>query len=1324
MATSSRGFSFALPDSRDELLFAPQKFTTPDGDITASLHDADTLYTDDGTGIRFGGGVDAAETDKFTEVGGYAAGSLLGNTQARAVQSIISDYSHLPSFTKGAYNRQVAEPTNPLTGRTISRDMIVNDIVPANAWTSEEDMRARAIERFSQRMNPDAPPTKLSEARKMVEETLRAGTVIPRQMANTVEDYQDYVGSTSFKGLAQQEAVIGELEQRLLSPKINDAQRAEVALQLAKAKEAYQQNLNAPKNIYMGSIEGHNMRGQYGTMAEFGRAGSLGLLAVQENAANMLQYLGDAADYKPLEEYGKTMKTDTQRDQRLVDLRAGDVDPTGGTVTRLSDVEEDPSKIFKFMGTTLLTQGPLMGAMIGGSVAGGALLGGVGSLVAPMMIGIGDVYGEMPDDEKQVLAAGAIGAAIGLVDRFGFSKGSIKPMDLINKSGRDKVISKIATLHTGGDIVKARSMLNTEMRSLGKEYAIVAKNVVAEQLVARKGISDILYSITKSSGKEASTETLQEAMQALGIASVTSVDVDYSKLYERVKEAAVAGGLLGGALDVGPAMYSRSIFNQQLNQLSGVETNKRTDNSLMAQEERARHGGRMIDDIQLADSLKYDPAKGNDSSRDSTNRLKPLESLIQPGDKSSLVSDAVSLTTEGGLFSSSSDNAVRPYVQFQGGRELGGLIDAKIVRGVYGGLSPFKRIHMIANSLMSMLPTHSGKRNLFGTDNSKEIGTILMGSLAGTNPNQGAIQYRDKLNEMGRELAGHLRTLSKTNDTGWDPSTIASPDFFLNNQIMDPVLVSANTDEFVNLLAKHWKMAQVAGYSPNTSFFRDLTERIKDNLTHREVRDLMDLGVMSNPAFDKFKSKDVEQNVVRMIEAISRGAVRNSIFGPKGEVLARAIYKMLDAGEITKEQASKLALDMQQHMENFDGNLGKLKSPLAKATQDNLTFLSLMSYMDTSLFANLGELVFGALGLPANQVPKYFGKVAKVFAGDVFAKVTQLGSKLTKGTVNAKSEIELSDDIYLLSQTGHYGHMNDIAFNVGANITTQSKRNMSAIMFKINLVESATNAARAVRASFAHDAFNQLTAIIAESPNDNNLTRWARDRLQYYRIDPDEMVRIYKQIGDISLEKVNELAEGDPLFKVLRKQLGEGTVNFIDEFSSRPEPGSTPKLLSDHRFMLFTQFKKFTYHVSANIVPHLWGMYIKRGDAQLTYSAFSMAIMAFAVAYAGMYLKAMFRGEEGDDDKLLARRMKQAFDYSWGQAPSDLASTIGTATKPGASVPDTIIRLSPAANLARNIIKDTYKATVDSDEKAKMAMIKRIPAFGEVPAVRQYFEKE
>jgi len=1306
---------------------------TPEGkDVALREHDTDTMYDAQGQGYRIPG-INAAEVPKLTSVGGFSAGSPLGIAQTQASKQIIKDYGFnqlVDTGKKDIFNRSIMDLSNN-SGENYGSFLIRNRIVAPDINTSDRDMIARSTQIAADFMNSQQPKTPVQKAREIVDSVISKGQTIVLPQANTIEEYQDYAGATSNKGLGVQEERIKALEKRLESPKLLPEQKLKVQDELMKARDVYQYNLNMPKNLYMNSIEGVNSKRSTGTLGEWGRAIDIGWLNVKDSAANILQWTGDALNNKELEQKGKDMNYDINRAKRLVDIRVGDKDITGGTVTTLDDVKNDFSKLFRFIGTTTLLYGPQMGVMIAGSAAGG-LVGSVagpagtaiGANIVPMMMGIGDVYGEMPEDEKNPTTAAALGSVIGIVDRIGFSKGSAKSIDLLTKEGVEKTITKLATVK-GISEIEAKELLHKSVLELGKDYATVVKTVATNHLKSKENLSDLLLNITKHSGKEAATEALQEAIQYVGIRQTTSMDFDYNELYNRVRDAAIVGGLLGAEFSVPGAIADRANFNMNINMMQGIETKPLIRNSIMEQEEIKRNKGK-IDDRMLAAKLRL------------SGGVKALSDLFLPGSQpKSIASNLSDMITNGGLFRQTRDNSLEEYIKYEGGRELAGLFDASSVRGVYGGMSAFKRFHAVANSALAMLPSNADKQALFGTTDSKEIGNQVLQSIANGTTTPAVDKYRNQLNMVAANLASTIHELGPSLgvqglNTSKLINELSQPDYFLTNQLVNPTLVAANKQEFIDTLVNNYSAGNMGGKLSPT-FANDLADRIINGISLKEMKDLNDIGMLNNPVLTKFRSNDLERNTVKLVEMIARSTVKENIFGNNGEVAGAAIKKMLDSGELTAEQASELAHKVNELLQAFDGQLHKPQSELMKGVNDNLTFVTMLIYMDTSLFANLAEAMYGALGLSPKQMVKYFGLLAKEFASDVVAKLTQVGSIATKGAIRARDEQELSKNISILQQTGHHGKINDIAFNVGANIQTQSKANLSKLMFKFNLVESATNAVRAARGAIACDEITHLVSIIAESPNNNDVTRWARDRLSYYRMDPDALVNIYNKVGSISVGALTKMSPSDPLFNELADQLSYGITNFIDEFSSRPEPGSTAKVFDDQRFALFTQFKKFTWHFTTNVIPQLWNMYLKRGKPEYTYSSFALMASAFAAAYAGLYLKSMLRGEdeEKDDEKKFMKRMKQSFDYSLGQAYSDVYTTVSNATEERAdgslknSPFKTVLSQSPSLNLLFNSGKDVYNiATEEDSDKSKSNLIRRIPVFGEIPSIRNVYEKE
>ena len=312
---------------------------------TLTMHDADTLYSEKGLGNRIVG-INAAEVDKITPVGGFSAGSQLGNVQTQVSNDLMNEYGFNRKIVKGkdAFGRQLIDIQNK-QGESWSTFATKHGIVLPSSSTSADDMIKLSFQRMQDQATPTTEMTPLIQAKQLVDSVLSEGTTIWKPQANTIEQFQDYLGQTSNKGLGAQEEAIRALEERIKSPKISSQQREEYQTQLVNLRESYQRNLNAPKDIFTNSIEGVTTGGHYGAINEFSRALSHGWVGVKDTAASFTQWLGDVSNNRSLEKYGQEWEADNKRTKRLIDVRAGDVDPTGGTLTTLDDVSNDITKV-------------------------------------------------------------------------------------------------------------------------------------------------------------------------------------------------------------------------------------------------------------------------------------------------------------------------------------------------------------------------------------------------------------------------------------------------------------------------------------------------------------------------------------------------------------------------------------------------------------------------------------------------------------------------------------------------------------------------------------------------------------------------------------------------------------------------------------------------------------------------------------------------------------------------------------------------------------------------------------------------------------------
>ena len=137
---------------------------------------------------------------------------------------------------------------------------------------------------------------------------------------------------------------------------------------------------------------------------------------------------------------------------------------------------------------------------------------------------------------------------------------------------------------------------------------------------------------------------------------------------------------------------------------------------------------------------------------------------------------------------------------------------------------------------------------------------------------------------------------------------------------------------------------------------------------------------------------------------------------------------------------------------------------------------------------------------------------------------------------------------------------------------------------------------------------------------------WARDRLNSYGLDPDRLIEIINKIGGDTIPSESDILAGVSTLSIadssfLQDQMGLAEINFTDEFTARPQPGSTPAIFESEVFRPFTQFKRFLAHVTANMVPRIWNTYIKSAPPGTSFDTFSSVITIMVTAYLAQALK-------------------------------------------------------------------------------------------------------
>jgi hypothetical protein len=304
----------------------------------------------------------------------------------------------------------------------------------------------------------------------------------------------------------------------------------------------------------------------------------------------------------------------------------------------------------------------------------------------------------------------------------------------------------------------------------------------------------------------------------------------------------------------------------------------------------------------------------------------------------------------------------------------------------------------------------------------------------------------------------------------------------------------------------------------------------------------------------------------------------------------------------------------------------------------------------------------------------------------------------------------------------------------GVDVTVPAYQNFLNHFWNLNQVESQTNAVRSARSAVAWENIIKFISIVAnEGGIITGKSREARDHLIYYGLDPDRMAYLYNKSSDVPVEQAimkKEDMSGLNLTEEETLELHEayktGLIRFTDELVVRPEPGSTPKIVEDPRFALFTQFKRFIAHFTANVIPRVWSGYIQSNKPAMPRNVFTVIVAAYAMAMLSQMVKdAIVYGEkapwlddEEEEPNWLRTSYSRAATYTgWGGTPLMAVELINEVSRNAGKKP-------PLENLFESLIGEspmlnTIYSDLNSRKTTGETIAKRVPFAGDIKDSRE-----
>jgi len=307
-----------------------------------------------------------------------------------------------------------------------------------------------------------------------------------------------------------------------------------------------------------------------GVWGQVGTAWDQGWLGVKEGFYGYLDAIGETTDIEMIEnigDQGVLRARDQMRTAPEVILDYREIDSIGNAFQYLLNnaAMAAPYMVTTFgamaaavpvgIATTVLTGNPIIGGVAATSTA----------LLPTSFIYAGQVWNEMEGDRGvgQFVTASMAGVTIGALDRLGL-KGLIAPsVNLMTKEGMEQAAKAYRKkLNYTISLEDARKeVYSATLREQGRFLKALAKTENIKGIIKKYGkpfsAKDVALHGLQGALRESGTEIAQEIVQMGAAAAASDASYTADEMYNRLINAGIAGGTLGGGLSIAGNIYEQ-----------------------------------------------------------------------------------------------------------------------------------------------------------------------------------------------------------------------------------------------------------------------------------------------------------------------------------------------------------------------------------------------------------------------------------------------------------------------------------------------------------------------------------------------------------------------------------------------------------------------------------------------------------------------------------------------------------------------------------------------------------------------------------------------
>ena len=980
----------------------------------------------------------------------------------------------------------------------------------------------------------------------------------------------------------------------------------------------------------------------------------------QETLYGIASMIGNTTGWEGLEEFGEAG----------VYRQRSDMGETANFIADYKDVNGFGDAM-EFLGTNITMSLPFMATTMIGMAAAPATMGA--SMLAPVSMYAGMNWNEQEGDNKNAAAAVAGGVVMAALDALGV-KGSMAAL-----KGTSKEVFKqgVKTLMDTKGLTKeaAEAVLAKQTKRQMAKIAVDGGKLLGDQVTKKQLVIDTLKRTGSGFGAEGVTEALQEAVGYT--ASHTQEGWDWNDLSDRMVSAAVAGGALGGAFGTVGGIKNAAGWVDAKWAMGEATADDMLEADKWAADEKSRRGyvpsvNEASDEIYMSRVASGKPIGGGSvaeraaASRQHRKDTKGMDKVFEYAKRIPRA------------FRMQARSAIPLGLQRRSrtARILADMIGANHDR-VYGG-SHFEDFKFnLRSKYKSMVTPHETVYTLFndgkmpGRSGRAEIGDRIYSLLNKAvdakgkfNPNLLPADLSAAQRTAIVKLAAELNTMSNTlhkDQSIYNPELGYIDNYLFKYKTLDREAVRENRAEFEQLLQEQYNVgaseaSKLVDAILNLEQVRDIGDAFDMAALQDEGFNILKgqaapsahkkrtLGLSENKKFNKFMERDIYANIAAAAESAARFQAYREFLGEDNKKLAAMLNQMEEDG-LTHDEVNQIAEDLENYLNAESGNYKRATTEEGKWVQENqrtLMFVMTLAGLPLAVVSSLPELAMATRSLTFDQI---FGNTntsiqgySKEFLPHLKSYFKRLKSIVTKE--NARPEDQLTDNMKALRDQGYYEWDVGAATKSGLHEQTRNAflRDIMDVFFEANALKDYTDYTRAVRISLAGDFFfdHLLTVMENEGKPKTREVLEAEQQLRNVGLENKKWKEIYQMLQD---HRAGTLSP-EGILK-LKEELRGATTAFVNDGILLPQAYNRPLLYQDPRFALFTQFQGFIATFTAQILPKMWGEYVKKGSPAMKYSTFATMATMVLLGFVSQDLKDQLKYQEKSpylDDAEYVRR--------------------------------------------------------------------------------------